>query len=152
MIVSQELSNAAVEVLALLDNVSDEVYNKIPEDFINYLREIESFEYYFEYDTKKSLEEQNFSKEALKMIGLLYKDYICNDTERIEYEKLIQKYKFKEEEEKRKKYNPKDLFNNCQTTELLENLENVKQNSNALIVIKEKDNFIIKILKKLKSI
>jgi hypothetical protein len=139
MVITEELSRAAVEVNALLDNVSDEVLKRIPNQFIQYLKEIESYDYYFEYDPLKTLEQQGFSDEALKIIGLIYKDYLCNDTEKREYINFLQEYSFNQEEEKRKKYNPENIFKSRQ-----EKLDK----STALIEYKE--TIFTKIINKIK--
>lgn len=141
MIVTKELSNAAVEINSLLDNVSEEVLNKIPKKFIEYLKDIESYDYYFEYDTSKTIDEQNFSDEALKLIGLIYKDYLCTENEREDYNKILNEYNFKLEEEKREKYNPDTIFDNRKK-------ENREDNTS---LIEHKENLFNKIISKIKS-
>ena len=140
MIITKELSNAAVEVNSLLENVSEEVLKKIPKEFIEYLKEIESYDYYFEYDTSKTLNEQNFSNEALKLIGLIYKDYLCTENERKDYISVLNEYNFKLEEEKREKYNTDKIFNNKKQN---------KEDNKALIECKE--TLFAKIISKIKS-
>lgn len=95
MVFTKELSKAAVEVNSLLENVSEEVKNKIPKKFRDYLNEIEAYDYYFEYDASKPLEDQGFSDEALKIIGLIYKDYLCDEDEKQEYLNLLKRYQNK---------------------------------------------------------
>lgn len=141
MIITKELSNAAVEVNSLLENVSEEVLNKIPKKFIEYLKEIESYDYYFEYDTSKTLEEQHFSEEALKLIGLIYKDYLCTENEREDYMNVLNEYNFNLEEEKREKYNPDTIFDNKKK-------ENKKDNT---ALIKYKETLFTKIINKIKT-
>lgn len=141
MIVTKELSNAAVEINSLLDNVSEEVLNKIPKKFIEYLKDIESYDYYFEYDTSKTIDEQNFSDEALKLIGLIYKDYLCTENEREDYNKILNEYNFKLEEEKREKYNPETIFDNRKK-------ENKERN---ILLIEYKESLFTKIINKIKS-
>lgn len=143
MVITKELSNAAVEVNSLLDNVSENVLSKIPSKFIQYLKDIESYDYYFEYNPLKSLEEQGFSEEALKLIGLIYKDYLCDEEEKNEYVNLLKDYSFKKEEEKKNKYNTEELFKNKKK-------EKIKiENSQALIEYKE--TIFTKILNKIKK-
>ena len=141
MIVTKELSNAAVEINSLLDNVSEEVLNKIPKKFIEYLKDIESYDYYFEYDTSKTIEEQNFSGEALNLIGLIYKDYLCTEDEREDYSNILKQYNFKLEEEKREKYNPDTIFDNRKK-------ENREDNTS---LIEYKESLFTKIISKIKS-
>ena len=141
MIVTKELSNAAVEINSLLDNVSEEVLNKIPKKFIEYLKDIESYDYYFEYDISKTIEEQNFSDEALKLIGLIYKDYLCTENEREDYNNILNEYNFKLEEEKREKYNPDTIFDTRKK-------ENKGHN---ISLIEYKESLFTKIISKIKS-
>lgn len=143
MVITKELSNAAVEVNSLLDNVSENVLSKIPSKFIQYLKDIESYDYYFEYNPLKSLEEQGFSEEALKLIGLIYKDYLCDEEEKNEYVNLLKDYSFKKEEEKKNKYNTEELFKNKKKEEIK------IENSQALIEYKE--SIFTKILNKIKK-
>lgn len=143
MIVTKELSNAAVEVNSLLDNVSEEILNKIPFRFLTYLKEIESYDYYFEYDKTKTLEEQGFSKDALKLIGLIYKDYLCNEEEKNEYINILKQYVLDEENEKREKYNPDNIFKNTKKYEV------EIETSQALVEYKE--SIFIKIINKIKK-
>lgn len=141
MIITKELSDAAVEINSLLDNVSEEVLNKIPKKFIEYLKDIESYDYYFEYDTSKTIEEQNFSGEALNLIGLIYKDYLCTEDEREDYSNILKQYNFKLEEEKREKYNPDTIFDNRKK-------ENREDNTS---LIEYKESLFTKIISKIKS-
>lgn len=143
MVITKELSNAAVEVNSLLDNVSENVLSKIPSKFIQYLKDIESYDYYFEYNPLKSLEEQGFSEEALKLIGLIYKDYLCDEEEKNEYVNLLKDYSFKKEEEKKNKYNTEELFKNKKKEEIK------IEKSQALIEYKE--SIFTKILNKIKK-
>ena len=143
MVYTKELGEAAVEVLEMLEHCSQEVLSKIPTDFINYLLEIQSFDYYFEYDASKKLEDQNFSKEALYLIGMIYKDYICDEKEKSEYMKVLKKTADKIEQEKVDKYRYEDIFKN-------EKSMITEEHSNSLVEYK-KENFFRCIIKKLKA-
>ena len=106
---------ALKEVYYILQNLPNEIQNKIPNDFkqsivdnmdINYVPEV--------FDKNKTLDEQNISDEAKKILALIYRNYIVSDEGRkqliIEENKIVQKL----ENEKRDKYNSKEIFKNKQ--------------------------------------
>ena len=80
--VSKELAEAAVEINVILENTSPEIVNKIPQKFINFLKEISSITYTFKYDNSKSLEEQDIKPKTKGLIALIYKDYLCDPLEK----------------------------------------------------------------------
>lgn len=103
------------EVDYILQNLPNEIQNKIPNDFkqsivdnmdINYVPEV--------FDKNKTLDEQNISEETKKILALIYRNYIVSDEERkqliIEENEIVQKL----ENEKRDKYNSKEIFKNKQ--------------------------------------
>lgn len=85
----KELSEAAVEINSIFENMSSEMLNKIPKKLQNFFREIASKTYKFEYDKNKTLEEQSLKLKTKGIIALIYRDYICNQEERKDY---INKY------------------------------------------------------------
>ena len=129
---TNELGESLVEIEALLQNASDEIYNKIPKSFIEFIQENKSQEYKFEYNTQKSIEEQNFSELTLGLIGLIYKDFVCNEEEKLEYQKEIDELRVKIEKEKREKYNPDNIFKNQ-----IENQQLQQNEESRMIVVQE---------------
>ena len=83
--VTKELSEAAVEFNCILSNASPEIIKKIPKSFINFMKDIASTTYKFDYDKSKKLNEQTLKLETRGLISLVYSDYICNDKEKEEY-------------------------------------------------------------------
>jgi len=70
----------------------------------------------FNYDTSKTLEEQNVSDIAKGIIILLFRDYWATEIQR---NKIIAKQNYdriKLEEKKKEKYNPNDIFKNKNTS------------------------------------
>ena len=105
-----EYANAYTEVLEILKYISIEDYNKIPKSKIELFRTNANKDYIFNYNPNKTLDEQNVSKIAKEIIAILFRDYWATDVQR---DKIMKKQNFdrqKLEEEKRKKYNPDDLF------------------------------------------
>lgn len=86
--VSIEYANAYSEVLGILKFISKEDYEKIPNSKIELFETNQNKEYIFKYDPNKILEEQNVSKRAKAIIGLLFRDYWATDEQR---DKIIRK-------------------------------------------------------------
>ena len=110
--VTKELSEAAVEFNCILEYTSEELKNKIPQIFLDFLKNIQSQTYKFEYDKTKKLNEQNLKSQTRGLIALVYQDYICNESEKSEYLRKAKKITIQKEEDKRNLYNPDDLFKN----------------------------------------
>lgn len=116
-----EYANAYSEVLGILKCISAEEYNKIPKEKIQMFEMFSNKEYIFNYDTDKTLDEQNVSKRAKAVIAILFRDYWATDRQR---EKIVEKQKYdrrKLEEQKTEKYNPNDLFKNKKVESKQEN-------------------------------
>lgn len=106
----QEINEIAVEINSIFDNMSIDVLNKIPLKIRDFFKNNASSTYSFEYDKTKSLNEQNIKDKTRGIIALLYRDYICDDVERKEYNDIYAKFLNKKEEEKRILYNPNNIF------------------------------------------
>ena len=107
-----DMSNCYSEVIAILDQVREEDYNKIPKDIIETIKMNANPSYTFKYTPSKTLDEQNVSKEAKTIIALLFRDYWATPTQK---EMILAKEKrdrFIEEQEKQKKYSSNNIFNN----------------------------------------
>ena len=110
--VTKELSEAAVEFNCILEYTSEELKNKIPQKFLNFLKDIQSQTYKFEFDKTKKLNEQNLKSQTRGLIALVYQDYICNENEKMEYLQQAKEIITQKEEDKRNLYNPDDIFKN----------------------------------------
>ena len=143
--VTKELSEAAVEFNCILSNSNQEIIQKIPTKFVEFLKSIESKTYKFDYDKSKSLNEQKIKPETRGLISLVYENYICNDEERKDYKEKCQIVLDESEKSKREKYNPNNLFN--------KNEKHITKDSKDEIQIKvyERKSLWQKIIKKSKS-
>ena len=114
-----EYANAYSEVVEILKHISEEDYNKIPKDKLEFYKTNANKNYVFTYNPSKTLSEQNVSKIAKGTIALLFRDYWATEAQR---EKIIAKQNYdrqKLEEEKREKYNV-NVFNKEQEEKTLE--------------------------------
>ena len=100
----QKYKKALSEVNIILAHTEKEVKDKIPEYFIQYIKENMDKNHRIKIQNNKELLEQNIMLETKQIIALMYRDYICTKDER---EKLIrqEKEKYKKiEKEKQEKY------------------------------------------------
>ena len=61
--INSNYANAYKEVLVVLDNLVDEDYEKIPNEYINFFRSNANNAYEFKYDYSKSFDEQDLLDE-----------------------------------------------------------------------------------------
>ena len=102
------------EVLEILKHIPIEDYNK---DFT------------FNYDSSKTLEEQNVSNITKGIIILLFRDYWATEIQR---NKIVSKQNYdrvKLEEKKKEKYNPDNIFINNHKNSLVDIPENKQEKS-----------------------
>lgn len=144
-----EYAIAYKEVFEILKYISNADYNKIPKEKIELYKTMQDKNYNFKYDPSKTLDEQNVSKRAKAIIGLLFRDYWATDIQR---EKILAKQKYERqriEEEKVQNYQYEDLFKKNRTeiqqAEVKDNVENVS-------LVEYKESVFTKILNKVKSI
>lgn len=140
--VTKDLSEAAFEMNVILERAPEDFINRIPKKFREFLKEIESKTYIFNYDDSKTINQQKLKKETRGLIGLVYRDYICDSDEKKEYIEKINSYLQQQEIERREKYNPDNIFKN-KTVNFNENEEAINQNIANMVVYKE--SFIKKI-------
>lgn len=143
--VTKELSEAAVEFNIILKYTSEELKNKIPKKFLDFLQSIQSKNYKFEYDKTKKLDEQKLKPKTRGLIALVYQDYICNEAEKEEYIQKSQKLIKQIEESKREKYNPNDIFKD-------KKIETDKDTTNTVEIVEYKESIIKRIIRKIKNI
>lgn len=105
-----------------------------------------------ELNPEIDLSEQNISPEANAIIVNLFRDYFATEEQKAKIKEILDLNQKKEEQEKREKYNPDDIFKKANKNKEITNIETSKNNTNtALIEYKESffarfKNFIFKIL------
>ena len=142
-----QYANAYTEVLEILKNISQEEYNKVPKERINLFEHNANKEYIFNYDSNKTLEEQNVSKTARAIIAILFRDYWATDEQRDRIKTFQNNKKQQIEEENRTKYNTDILKNKT----YIDSESKFEQTENMQLV-QYKENIFKKILSKIKNI
>lgn len=115
------------EVLEILKHIPIEDYNKIPRNEIELFETYADNDYTFNYDSSKTLEEQNVSNIAKGIIILLFRDYWATEIQR---NKIIAKQNYdrvKLEEKKKEQYNTDNIFINNHKNSLVDIPENKQE-------------------------
>ena len=145
--VSAEYSEAASEVLAILDNTEVQDVNKIPKKFIKFLKDNCSKIYKPEFDKTKSISELELKPKTHALLGLIYLKYWADGEGKEKFNKKIKANEEKYQKELREKYNTDNLFKTKETVIKQENVQEEVQ----LPAIQNK-TFIQKIIEKIKGI
>ena len=138
-------SNALYQISEILKYVDDNLKNKIPEKFINYIESNKSKDYNWEIDTNLPLEEQDLLQPTKEILTVIYRNYICNNSEREELDKVLNENEINYQNELREKYNPDNIFKKRNKNIEPEQVEN---DTTSIVVYKE--SFFKKILSKIK--
>ena len=136
--ITKEYAKAYKEVVTILSYVPEEDLQKIPQDKINFYLENMDEEYEYVLDENIEFEEQSMSDITKAILANIFRDYWATpyQKERIEAK---EKYDIeKEEEEKREKYNPDDIFKS-------RHVDTTIANTNLPMEIK-KENFFQKLI------
>ena len=103
-------AKAYVEVLELLKHIPKEQYELIPNEKINLFQEFKDNNYKWKYDESKELMKQDIMPETKALITILYEDYWATEKQRIVLMNMEREAYQRIEEEKRKLYNPNNIF------------------------------------------
>lgn len=142
--VSLEYSEAMVEVLDILDNSDDAIYEKIPKHLIGFWQKNKSSTYKPKLDHSKPINEMILKDKTRDIITMIYLNYLCDDIER---ENTIKDIRLNEQiyqEELREKYNPNDIFKK-------RNQEKNEDTIKDLVVVKAKESIFTKIINSIKK-
>lgn len=110
--VKTNYANAYKEVLVILDNLIKEDYDKIPKEYIEFLKSNCNNEYEFYYDTSKTFEEQELLDDTKYILFGLFEKFAATELQKEKIKAFKNNHYRKIEEEKRKIYNPDNIFNN----------------------------------------
>ena len=125
--VRQEYAIAYSEVLEILKYIPEEDYKKIPDKIIKLYQMNCDKNYVFNYNPSITLQEQNVSKRARAIIGLLFRDYWATEVQR---NKIIAKQNYdrlKLEGKKKEEYNADNIFSNHCKNNPIDNIENKQE-------------------------
>ena len=145
--IDKERSCAFCEVYDIVNHLEKDLYNKIPDGFIEMLEIYRDKEYKSNIDFSKDINSQNLLKKTRIILALIYRDYLCDEKTR---QKLMEQEKLELEKieiEKKEKYNPDKLFEDKKIKQIESNEDNKTE---AVSLIEYKENIITRIIKKIK--
>ena len=141
-------SEIYVDSNVIISMMPKEMKSKISNSFINFIENNKSKNYVSNINPKVPLREQYIRKETKEMLGIIYRDYLCNDEERIN---LIHQEKRELEEiesEKREKYNLDNIF---KKNNINEN-DKGKSTKTEVSIVEYKESIIKRIIIKIKKL
>lgn len=141
--ITKELSESAVEINCIFDNMTTETLQQIPKNFRNFFKKISSKTYSFQYDKNKKLDEQQLSPKTKGILALIYRDYLCDDIEKQKYIEDCKKVLEKIEQQKYAIYNPNNIF---------KKKNNLQKKEEFLLTVYKPDSLIKKIFNRIKNI
>lgn len=141
------IENTYEEVYEILSHMDKITVMKIPINILNIITENRNYHFKTNIDINDIFNEQNISTEAIDLLCWLDYNFWANPIEKEEINTIINLENKKNDEIKRKKYNPDNLFNNTKNNYQNSNFTQV----NSLIEYKEQ-SFFQKILDKIKNL
>ena len=135
------LKKAFSEVDMILDLIDSEMKNKVSANFIKFIKEEKDNNYKPNINPELPLEEQNILPETIDILALLKLNYWCNEEEKKELLKVLNKNEQQFQKEAKEKYDIDELFKTNKTKEII----NLPEKG-------ESENFIKKLIKFIKNI
>lgn len=135
---------AFTEVNEILKYLSEDLLKKIPNEFIDNIKENMSTSYVLKYDNTKGINEQELKQETRAILSVIYRDYICNEDMKKE---IIQKDRKEWFELEKEKESGRDIEVFKKQT-----IQNKDTEENKALQVVRKQNIIIKIIEKIKTI
>lgn len=136
-------ANAYTEVYGILEQLSEEDFNKIPPQVVETIRENQNSEYDFELDEELELKDQKLLPETKAILFNLFRDYLSEPWQKEKIIKMQAEERKKNELEKQKKYKT-DIFENNKT--------NSKANETHTELVEYKENIFRKLINKIKKL
>lgn len=140
-------SLAYSEVCTILNMLEDEYKERVPKNVMDFFEEERDKEYNPIIDVNIPLEKQNLKRKALVLLAILNLNYWCDSEE--EKQEILDSFA-KNEELKRIK--EKELTENYNINNLFKKIENNENKTEVSLIEYKKQNFIQKIILKIKSL
>ena len=140
-------SLAYSEVCTILNMLEDEYKERVPKNVINFFEEERNKEYNPIINVNIPLEKQNLRRKTIVLLAILNLNYWCDSEE--EKQEILDSFS-KNEELKRLK--EKELTENYNINNLFNKIENTENKTEVSLIEYKEQNFIQKIISKIKSL
>ena len=126
---------AVSEVIEILKHSEQQIMDKIPRKFIDFLNENTDKEYKAKINFNDETWDESIKEDTKAILALIYRDYIVSKEERNKLLEEEQKQINKQQQELYEKYNPDNIFKKKVDTSQKKDKESI--NNMQLIEIKE---------------
>lgn len=140
----KKYAKAYTEVLEILKHIPEDEYERIPKTEIQFYENNCDKTYKFIYDESLNVKDQSISKEANAVIVAIYMNYFANEKQKSIINEILKQNSIEAEKEKQQKYDVNNIFKNKLEDDSSENLP--------IEINDKKDNFIKRIINKIKSL
>lgn len=150
--VNERYRKAMSETLHYLKGINQDDIIKIPNKFIQFLKENSLQNYECNFDYKKPLKDLNLMDETRGLISMICLNYWCETEEqKNNFIKHLNENEIRYQEELKEKYNVDDIFKNANKSQNMIKEISESTTNTSLVVYKESPftkfkNFILKIL------
>lgn len=138
--------NAYKEVYAILQDLNEEEYNKIPPEVVSTIKENMNEEYEFYLDNELELKDQPMLPETKAILFNLFRDYLATQEQKEKIVKMQNEERYKNELKKKQQYNA-DVFQN----KTKESTQEIEKQERGLIEYKHKQSFFCILLNQIRS-
>ncbi len=135
---------ALKEVYVILENSEEEIKQKVPDNFLNFIMKNMEEEYNPSINFNNESWEEDIMEETQQILAIIYRDYLVNKEEREELLKQEAEEEKRIEQELREKYNPDNIFKKS-------NANKEEKDKEISLIIKEDCVWYKKIIKKILS-
>ena len=140
--INSNYKKAYKEVLEIIKYFPQKEYAKIPKEKIDFYKNNMDKNYDFTINPEIDLAEQNISKEANAIIVNLFTDYYATEEQKVKIKEILDLNQEKEEQSKREKYNPDNIFKKINKEE--KNDEEIITNTTNTALVEYKESFFTK--------
>lgn len=142
--INSTYAKAYREVLEIIKYFPKEEYAKIPKEKIEFYKKNMNRDYNFTINPEIDLSEQNISPEANAIIVNLFTDYYATEKQKNKIKEILDLNQKKEEQAKREKYNPDNIFKKEEKVQNTYIEEKITENSNSTALIEYKESFFLR--------
>ena len=132
-----EYSEAATQVLDILNYTRQEDVKKIPQSFIKFLNNISNKQDTPKFNHEYTISALNLTKRTKELLGFMYITWWCNESERKKYKSIIHSNSIKTE--KITDYKANDILN-----KKIEKKPNITNNTLETSIIEDKKENLFK--------
>ena len=139
-------SKVYTDISIIISMMPMEMREKISKGFINFIEKNKDINYNSNINPKVPLNKQSINKETKEMLGIIYRDYLCDNEKRRELLHQEQNELKRYEEHQRELYNPDNIFKNRNNVS-----DEEKEKIEEVSLVVHKENIIKKIINKIKQ-